>query len=55
MGDVVIGVAFEVGLVFVVGVEVDLGALQHGERFPQAMRYLLAHQIQALGCEIELL
>lgn len=50
-----VGVALEVGLVFVVGVEVDLGALQHGERFSQAMGDLLAYQIKALGCEVELL
>lgn len=51
----VVGVIFEVGLVFVVGLEVYLIALEDFQGLLQAMRDLLGHEIKALRSQVQLL
>jgi hypothetical protein len=55
VGDVVVGVAFEIGLVCFVGLEVNLVALEHFERLFESARDLLVDEVEIVSSDVQLL
>ena len=55
MGDVVVGVVFEVGFVLLVVLEVDLVVLEDSQGLLEAAGDLLADEVEGVGGDVELL